>query len=406
MNQYKDILKKLLNLGLDLDIKENPIIADEPKRYGFICTRKGDEIIDKNNSPVGIGYSKSPQLAKIKAIAELIERKAIANPILEEITHLTYKEDSQQISPINFLNYSRKQITDDNIDVRRIVNQKYIWFPVKDLIHNKVLSIPAQLVFVSNKFSSEYPINKESISTGTAFGDKKSKLALTNAILEIVERDSAMGLYFKKIIPKQIISFPTDIQKEIDYLGRYNLDATILDVTSDLGIPSIIVIVIDKTGIGDTINIGMSSELTYSDAILKALNEAIMFRNLNRVTKNRIKKEIDNVHTEEDRYWYWNKIERIRFLDDWINPKKTIDFNKLPKNKLVLDNIIDIFRYKGYSVLKANITPDFLKNTDFEVVKVIIPEMHPLYLNEQAIYLYSKHYGEVMRNSEFPHPFG
>ena len=47
-----------------------------------------------------------------------------------------------------------------------------------------------------------------------------------------------------------------------------------------------------------------------------------------------------------------------------------------------------IFSEKNYHVYVADITIDELKCVGFEVLKVIIPELHPLYLDERATISY------------------
>ena len=53
----------------------------------------------------------------------------------------------------------------------------------------------------------------------------------------------------------------------------------------------------------------------------------------------------------------------------------------------------------------ADITLPEIKEKGFEVLKVIIPELHPLYLDERAKALYSVHYGSIKDNPDLkPHP--
>jgi hypothetical protein len=59
-----------------------------------------------------------------------------------------------------------------------------------------------------------------------------------------------------------------------------------------------------------------------------------------------------------------------------------------------------------FNVFVADITLPEIKEKGFEVLKVVIPELHPLYLDENAKALYSIHYGQIKEDKTLkPHPF-
>ena len=61
--------------------------------------------------------------------------------------------------------------------------------------------------------------------------------------------------------------------------------------------------------------------------------------------------------------------------------------------------------HKGYHIFVADITLPEIRKNGFEAIKVIIPELHPMYLDERAKMLYSIHYGEIKNNINLkPHP--
>lgn len=398
------ILRNLFKIPYSFKIQDMPVITDEPKFYGYLCFPSNSKQ-NLSLDSVGIGYNKNKNLAKIKAIAELIERDATSELDENSLYRDNYNRNNNYINPLSFLCYSQTQIKELNIDTNKIINQKYNWIEGINLKNNKKVKIPGQMVFVSTIFDDEYPIRRELISTGTAFGDKDSRLALEGGIKEIIERDSAMGAYFGKIELRKIKNFPKKINTILQKLERYDLEYHIFDITSDLEIPSVMVIVLDKTGIGDVINIGLSTDQKFINAIQDAIFEAIQFRRLNRITKNKYNKKINIVNNEEDRYWYWNTLERIEDLNKWLN-KSSIDFKEL--NDFSKGDIVNHLVEKGYDMYLVDISPSYIKRTNFEVLKILMPQLHPLYLNESAKSLYSEHYGEIKEKENYigPHPFG
>jgi hypothetical protein len=62
-------------------------------------------------------------------------------------------------------------------------------------------------------------------------------------------------------------------------------------------------------------------------------------------------------------------------------------------------------RRRGYHVFVADMTLPVIKEKGFEAVKVVIPELHPLYLDERAKALFSVHYGSIPDDKTLkPHP--
>jgi hypothetical protein len=63
-------------------------------------------------------------------------------------------------------------------------------------------------------------------------------------------------------------------------------------------------------------------------------------------------------------------------------------------------------RELGYHVLVADITLPEIAHAGFEVLKVVIPELHAPYLDERARTRYSVRHGLIARDACLaPHPF-
>ena len=78
----------------------------------------------------------------------------------------------------------------------------------------------------------------------------------------------------------------------------------------------------------------------------------------------------------------------------------------LPTYSKSLQETKSIFSERNYHIYVADITIDELTCVGFEVLKVIIPELHPLYLDEHAKSLFSIHGGIISDDITLkPHPF-
>jgi AICAR transformylase/IMP cyclohydrolase PurH len=89
-----------------------------------------------------------------------------------------------------------------------------------------------------------------------------------------------------------------------------------------------------------------------------------------------------------------------------LNGDSRIDFDNLPRYDANIDDTFNRLNSMGYHLYSADITLPEIADAGFEVKKVIVPELHPLYLDERAKYLYSKHAGELKEDKSLaPHPF-
>lgn len=396
------ILKEIK--GIDLFEKEKEVvnITDEPKYSSYLCfpnTLTNKKYNTKNS--FGQGYDSNKNLAKIKSIAEYLERLSIDNPNKSSFVESVYQDSEDFAKPSDFVCYSNEQINRQKF-LQEADSSKYRWIKSKEILTEKEIYVPAQMVFLSKLFDDEFQLRGERITTGTSFGKDKEK-TLESAFLEVVERDACISSYLmKRKIPK-IKNLPKSSKNLVDYLERYRLHTNIFDVTSDLEIPTIICVTLDKTGIGGAVNIGSKSSWSIVDAINGSILESIQCRRLARITPQ-TKIYEDKINSLEDRFFYWHNVKRIDDLDFWLNDSPEIDFSKIRHKNRNFSLALKEFMKRDYQIFEIDISLPEIKEKGFNVSRVIVPELHPMYLNEDAKMLYSKHSGEIPDLKLKPHP--
>ncbi len=385
------------------------IITDEPKIPGYLCFPT-DNLSKKYNIEEVFGQGIDPKKikAKIKSCGECLERLCIINPIEEKFV-ISKFNNKEFIDPALFFCYSNEQISNREEFFDELRSSEYRWWPVINLINEEKCFIPAQLIFLSKIFNDEMPIRKEWITTGAAFGSIGTNLALINGFMESVERDSCIFSYLTKKKLSKITNLPSELEELISYLKRYNLHTNIFDATSDLGIPTVLVVTLDYTGIGSAVNVGSRASITYEEAIKYSILESIQCRRTSRVTRNFLFPEKLPTESEitsmNNRFFYWHSLERIKDLDFWLCDNGSVSYKELQKKDLTFEQALEAIKKRGYNLFVADITLPEVRNSGFETLKVVIPEFHPLYLDERAKALYSVHYGSIKDNKELkPHP--
>jgi len=402
------VYDSLMDVGLSSEPRVVPLFTDEPNFHNYFTVP--NEVAGEKyeiEDIYGQGFDKNKEISRIKSVGEMLERLCLSNP-KSDFKISKYKEGENFVSPSSFFCYSREQVSSLEEKRKELDRGEYRWIKTKKLPNGEDIYVPAQMVFLSRDFSDEYALRKEQISTGAALGKSGENRAFKTGFLESIERDAIMGFYLKKIKERKMFDFSDKIQGLIDYLERYQLETHIFDATTDLGIPSIFALTLDYTGLGEAVNVGSSSDLDYEKAIEKSITESIQCRRIGRVSKDFLNARSINeseINSLETRLIYWRDLDRIENVRHLIDEKPHVSFKKIPKKKISLEEAIRNISSRDFNILVADITLPELKKQGFEALKVVIPELHTLYLDEGAKSLYSFHYGEILDDPKLkPHP--
>jgi len=398
----------LVEVGLSSSSKEVPLFTDEPKFYNYftVPNERASKKYDIENI-YGQGFDLDRNISKIKSVGEVLERLCLSNH-QKNFMISTFQDNGKFIRPSAFFCYSSEQIPDIEQKKRELDKGEYRWMKVKKIPEGGEVYVPAQMVFLSREFSDEYALRKEQISTGAALGKIGERRAFKTGFLEAVERDAIMAFYLKKIEGRKMFDFSEEVSELLNYLKRYQLETHVFDVTTDLKIPSVLALTLDYTGLGEAVNVGSSSDLNYKEAINKAVTESIQCRRIGRLFKKFLQADsIDEsgIHSLEDRLIYWRDLGRIENVKHLIKEKPQISYLAIAKKQIRLSRAINNVLYKNFNILVADITLPEIRDQGFETFKIIVPEFHPLYLDERAKSLYSVHHGEIKDDPTLkPHP--
>lgn len=404
-----DILKSLKGIGLSKPEVEMFPITDEPKIPGYLCFA-ADETKERFDTEevLGKGFDTSETKAKLKAVGEFHERLCLHNPEEEKFIFSHYNQDMSLIDPALFFCYSEEQVSGNKGYIERLRKAQYRWWPVTELTSAKDTFIPAQLIFIPNFWRGELPIRRERISTGAALGPAGTAHALINGFMESCERDACISSYLTKREINKIIDLPKDLDEIVSYLQRYQLEPHLFDVTTDLGVPTVLTATIDRSGIGPAVSVGSRSSIRYKDAVKYSILESIQCRRHSRIMRDFEFPEIpdeEEVNSMSARFYYWHPLERISDLEFWLNSPNTVTYRDLKSKDITFKKALESLQSRGYHIFVADITLPIIRNAGFEVLKVVIPELHPLYLDERAKALYSTHYGSIKNDKTLkPHP--
>ncbi|OGH40829.1 MAG: hypothetical protein A2894_04500 [Candidatus Levybacteria bacterium RIFCSPLOWO2_01_FULL_40_64] len=371
-----------------------PFYNDEPKIFQYNTSFK-ERKNKGTEDAIASGTSFSQTSALQKLFGELIERFSLSDDRERPLIKNKKYEKSKMLSPLLFLSFSDPQIKRLKLKKEEYLYANYSWVESKNVFIGNNFLLPAQLIYVPYKWERMEPMLQFGTSSGAACADTL-ETAIYRGICELIERDSFMVAYLNKIPCRRInLNCIRDlyINDIINKIERYQLEVYLINITNDLSIFSVCAIIIDRTGLGPSISVGLKAGLDKRNVIVGAIEESLMTRSWTRdkvILGRNLKryKSRSDIRTIEDRAYYWFSPQMIKNLNFWLNSDLiNIKLNsRTTEAQESLYKIAKILKDKGVNFYFAEITSSIFKDYPVHVVKVVSPELQPIYLDERYKY--------------------
>jgi len=398
-----------------------PNFNDEPKYFFYTAYTKKSSLHPSFTSG---GCSLNETKAQMKALVEAIERYSVYLYERRKFLRTSYtKINNKALDPTTITSFSETQLKTKRFKFFRVGKNSILkWICGTSLISGKPVLIPAQLTSLSYEFEENEPLIRIPITTGIAASTSMAG-GIVRGIWENVERDAFMITYLNKLKRDRIIIDDSHIEYILSLFSRYKLEVYFFDITTDIGIPVILSVIIDRTSKGPAVCIGIKCSLDVKEALIGSLEEAAMTR-LNRrkifITENIKPKRFPNGH--KDRALYWSHPKMIKHLNFLIKSENCKDFTKIKNYKgntiSNLKKTIKILKKKNIETVFVDITKPLIRKYEFHVAMVSMPELQPLYLSERYPYFGGRRLYTVPKNlgytdkettedelNKIPHPF-
>ncbi|HEX8210641.1 MAG TPA: YcaO-like family protein [Longimicrobium sp.] len=398
----------------EIRVRKLPAYNDEPRLVQFhaVLTAEGRDFD-------GYGCDRDPESAEARAVFEAVERSCLAFAPPPERLHAR----TSAISPGVFQSFSDAQLSQDAFRAMRISDDdSFGWAPATDCLTGSAVWIPAQLVFCPYDLAGE-PLLRFPSSNGTACARSPGE-ARCKAALEVIERDAFMCGYLSDSLPSRIdLDSGTDeaFIWLLEAFDRYRLELDVLLLPSDWGYPVVLAILRDASGIGPALTVGAKCHPRLRTAILGAVHEAHQIRPWLRdeITLRGLPAlDAGQVRDFWTRALYWAHPDRARKLEplwrdaaETPSPAPPRDLPSEPDWAAVWEHLLDRARLLGTSIYAAELSTPLCRAMQVSVAKVVIPDAHPLYLDERYPYTRSPALARALdRNGARqaplpPHPF-
>ncbi len=329
------------------------------------------------------------------ALAETIERHALCYWSHKKITRGSFEELCHKgaVDPLVFKVFSEKQLENPEYKERHCFNHETIfdWIEAQALIAGKKCLVPAQLIYIGYGGNTE-PMIRHDTTSGAGAGECYER-AVYSAVCEAIERDAFLIFWLNKITPPQIDEATIrdeNIKKVLNNYRRHNIEIKIFDITSDVGIPTFLVLSIDRSGKGPAVHVSAAADLDSEKAVLHALLENIkigagMMQFMARENFKRVNSIYPNFRSMRDRGLWWAQLRAVKEIEWLVQDVK----NPMPPNyfqgknyKEKLEALKEKFKNSGHEIYIADITSPVAQKYGLCVAMSLIPGFYPLYLSE------------------------
>lgn len=264
--------------------------------------------------------------------------------------------------------------------------------------------LPAQLIFWDYTFGDEQLLAEPGITGAAAATTKEG--AITYGIYEIVERDAFLLNWLQKKTPPQLDLTGTvdyEVQQIINLVQKEGLQISVLDITSDISIPTVMVLLTQNKA--PMVSRGFSANLDIFKAIKKAFYEAWGNYILN---MHLVRKPRQHANSPfEERYRLWVEKESFAHLD-FLFGGPTKKNEQEHKKGHIKDEFFSITALLGRDreMYYYQSSHPLLAKLGLHAIKVNIPSLLPFYFDEKNAHISHSHpriSGKV--KNTFPHPF-
>lgn len=420
--------------GIISAIWDLPIEPDDARLFHAATqTARCEPLFDRSSFGRNGGSGLTRDLARASAVGETIERYAAAAYDQKTLISASYAELTGQglptAAPESFPLYSERQYRTPGFPYRPFSPESRIsWTWGTSLVTHHEVLVPACLVFIP--FLSDSRV-AHAVSTGLACDISPAGAAL-NGLYEVIERDAIMIMWMGRLpAPRLGLDGFAALRDVFDRVFRPSgLDFTLNDISTDLGIPVVFALAIDRSTEGLALTAGAAANGDPERAALKALSEAAQGRLWlkNELDNGRLSRPLDRheVVTFDDHVRWFGRQEHLGHVEflttaaapaasPWVAERPLIS-GEGHSLSAQLDRTVAVLAEHGLDVVIIDLTPPEIRDLGFTVIKTLVPGLvelnsdHLLPLSGNArLYEVPERLGYGPRDedalNDTPHPF-
>ncbi len=382
-------------IGHVADMPPLPGAPDFFHYFSNACNTKAfSEFENFNNAG---GASASREVALAKAVGEAVERYSSAIYNVEDLPLFSFDDAPFDcVEPERWALYSDAQYEAPAFQWAPFTRATPVrWTEALNPMTGKRIHVPASMVYMPYYYhlaAGDTPI-VQPISTGMACHCSPAEAAVSG-VCEVIERDALMITWQAMIAPPQI-AIETLSDENYDLVSRFERTGsrvTLLDVTMDVGVPSVLSVLTSDAPDLPARVFAASSSLSSEEAVRKALEELAHTRRYCHTIKSWMPRIVpnppshDNIVDQLTHLNYWTDQANAGQADFIFQSPERRDFDEMhdystgnPSGDL--EKLCQMVNKTGHDVLLIDLTSEDVRELGLTVVRALVPGYHPLFMS-------------------------
>lgn len=390
---------------------------DEPRFCVFEARRprraqeSGGRVAIQTEGGRGFGRDE----ARAAALFEAIERHCLARYSTETFEYGPFEEltrtGREAIDPRAFASNERA-------DEGRLLECRLPWTEAQAFASGRPCLVPAQQVFLPYRFEEGEPVLRDPLTTGAAAGLARGPATL-RGLLEVIERDAAMIVHYRRLACSRIEVMGSEggsLAAAVAHISDLGLDVALYDYSIDWAIPIVACVIRDPSGAGLPLSVGSKAALDVFSAAKGALLEAACYRPAIRGLLPEARERAipfmnrpNEIRSGELRSYIWAQPEMSGELGYLDAGGETTPIGEIPDGEV--GTLIDRVLERSSGIYVADVATPDIEAFGIAVVKVIVPGLQHMHLNErdrvwtERILSFGARESSPHELNAVPHPF-
>lgn len=342
------------------------------------------------------------------ACAELVERRAASNWEKQKIVRSSVRR-LEGLGIEHWAQSHSRPLTEAEREL------EVGWVNYRSLTGHGTILVPASMtyLFYANEYYDEN-IFLDPNSNGLAAHLDEDRATLA-ALYEIIERDGFLLYWLTKKPPRRINKASikdSEIQMFLDTLDKRAIDVELLDCSSDLSVPVIVGVLIDRRS--KAVHVDAAASLSVTSALTKVVTDALRWNPdmYDKVPTNMDPAELFSI-PERRRMWYSDPV-RFKIQDFLIGEEIDYQLYVSKFKKTLPERELTVLLQK-FSDLKKAVYVHSFKNkltemSGLSVIRAFVPGLLHMYFIERNRPILSERlcsFGPIdaVDINDVPHPF-
>lgn len=340
----------------------------------------------------GVGRGLSEAQAAIGAVGEAVERYCASQPTAGKIVRTTARDlGDRAVDPRDCILYSETQYMAEGFPYARYNEEcEMAWVNGRMMPSGREVMIPA--IFAYLESTAEHPgevicgINSSGLAAGPDLA-----FASLNGLYELLERDAFLVTWMNRLaVPEiDVSAMPGAVGEIYRHYRRYGVELRVFNVTSDIGISSVVAITVDQTGRGPAVVVGLGCHLDPAVAVQRAVFEVSQVRTgeSNRMAHLHVRRAAlrpEDVRTIDDHSALFAAPNMLPELEFLLRRRDVISIEDLKGQSLGsveqdLSRVIAAVAGIGSEIICVDLTTDDIKSVGLRVVRMIATGLQPIH---------------------------